>query len=236
MPTVLVTGANRGLGLEFTAQYAGLGWRVIACSRSPSPALDALAAVQSSIVLRSLDVLDHAAIEALAREMQNEAIDVLLNNAGVYGKLGFMDGGVAQQAFGATDFENWEQVLRVNVFGAMKMSEAFVEHVASSDQKKIITLSSMLGSMGLNTQGGMYAYRTSKAAVNMMMHSMGTDLAERGILAVAMHPGWARTDMGGENADIAPAEGAQGVIEVIAKLDRSHLGQLNAYDGNPLPY
>jgi NAD(P)-dependent dehydrogenase (short-subunit alcohol dehydrogenase family) len=236
MSTVLITGANRGFGLEFAGQYAALGWRVLACSRHPSPQLQALAEAADSVQLRSLDVTDHASIDALAAELQGTAIDVLLNNAGTYGRVPFPDGGVEHQAFGNTDFANWEQVLRVNLFGPMKMAEAFVEHVASSEQKKIVTLSSMVGSMGLNTIGGIYAYRTSKAAVNMMMHSMGIDLQPRGILAVAMHPGWARTEMGGEHAEIDPDEGVAGVISVIAGLNVSKLKQLNGYDGSVLPY
>ena len=126
--------------------------------------------------------------------------------------------------------------MRVNVFGPMKMAEEFIEQVVRSEQKKIVTVSSMLGSMGLNNQGGMYAYRTSKAAVNMMMHSMGIDLAPRGIIAVAVHPGWARTDMGGPNADVDPADGVRGLIGVIERLTQADTGKLTAFDGQVLPY
>jgi len=236
MSTVLITGANRGLGLEFAAQYAAAGWTIIACCRTVSTQLQELDAQYSELSIESLDVADHASIDALAGRLSGTAIDVLLNNAGMYGNQSFAQGGVAHQAFGDTDFTNWEQVLRVNLFGPMKMAEAFVAHVERSEQKKIVTLSSMLGSMGLNDIGGMYAYRSSKAAVNMMMHSMGIDLADRGIIAVAMHPGWARTEMGGPQADIDAAEGVAGVISVIGQLDESHLGRLNAYDGSVLPY
>jgi NAD(P)-dependent dehydrogenase (short-subunit alcohol dehydrogenase family) len=236
MSTVLVTGANRGLGLGFAGAYADLGWQVIACCRHPSPALLALDERHQALRVESLDVSDRAAIDALAARLDGTAIDVLLNNAGTYGRLGFAEGGVADQAFGNTNYENWEQVLRVNLFGPMKMAEAFLQHVERSKQKKIVTLSSMMGSMGLNNSGGMYAYRTSKAAVNMMMHSMGIDLASRGIIAVAMHPGWARTDMGGPGAEIDPSEAVSGVMDVIAKLSVEHVGQLTAYDGSVLPY
>ena len=236
MSTVLITGANRGLGLGFAGAYADMGWQVIACCRKPSDELLALAQRYSTLRIEALDVADHAAIDALAMRLKGEAIDVLLNNAGTYGRLGFAEGGIEHQAFGNTDYDNWEQVLRVNVFGPMKMAEAFVEHVERSAQKKIVTLSSMMGSMGLNTSGGMYAYRTSKAAVNMMMHSMGIDLAKRGIIAVALHPGWARTDMGGPGAEIDPTESVEGMMAVIEKLNADHLGQLTAYDGSVLPY
>ncbi len=236
MQTVLITGANRGLGLVFARRYAEAGWRVIACCRSASAELNELAGQFGTLQIEPLDVADHAAIDALAQKLAGEAIDVLLNNAGIYGKLSFADGGVEDQAFGNSDYADWQHVLRVNLFGPMKMAEAFVDHVARSEQKKIITLSSMLGSMGLNTGGGMYAYRTSKAAVNMLMHSMGHDLAARGILAIAMHPGWARTDMGGAAAEIDPEESVSGMMQVIAGLTAAQVGQLNAYDGSVLPY
>ncbi len=236
MSTVLITGANRGLGLEFASQYAAAGWTVIACCRTVSAELRELERQFPDLSIEGLDVGDHASIDALAERLAGAAIDVLLNNAGMYGSQSFARGGVEHQAFGNTDFANWEYVLRINLFGPMKMTESFVAHVERSQQKKIVTVSSMLGSMGLNNIGGMYAYRTSKAAVNMMMQSMGIDLAKRGIIAVAMHPGWARTDMGGPEAEIDAAEGAAGVIAVIDRLDESSLGQLNAYDGSVLPY
>jgi NAD(P)-dependent dehydrogenase (short-subunit alcohol dehydrogenase family) len=236
MSTVLITGANRGLGLEFARQYSSAGWKVLACCRQVSAELAELAAASEHIHLYTVDVADHASIDALAAELAAESIDVLLNNAGTYGSVSFAAGGVAHQAFGDSDFANWEQVLRTNVLGPMKMAEAFVEQVARSEQKKIVTLSSMLGSMGLNTLGGMYAYRTSKAAVNMLMHSMGIDLAKRGIIAVAVHPGWAKTDMGGPDAEIEPQEGVTGLIREISKLTLEDIGKVTAYSGEALPY
>lgn len=236
MSTVLITGANRGLGLEFSRQYSKDGWKVLACCRKPSPELEALAAADENVHIHALDVADHASIDALAADLGDEPIDLLLNNAGMYGSVSFAEGGVPHQAFGNTDYADWERVMRVNVFGPMKMAETFVENVARSEHKKIVTLSSMLGSMGLNNIGGMYAYRTSKAAVNMMMHSMGINLAERGIIAVAMHPGWAKTAMGGPDADIEPEEGVSGVMKVIAELTQNDIGRLTAYDGQVMPY
>ena len=236
MATVLISGANRGLGLEFVRQYAELGWQVLACCRTASDALTLVAAEHPDISVHVLDVSDAASVAALAAAVGDQPIDVLINNAGTYGRLSFSDGGIEHQAFGDSDFDNWEQVFRVNVFGPMRLSEALVDNVAASEQKKIVTLSSMLGSMGLNDIGGMYAYRTSKAAVNMLMHSMGIDLRKRGVLAVAVHPGWARTDMGGANAEVDPVDSVAGLIGVIDRLDQSDLGQLTAYDGSVLPY
>lgn len=236
MSTVLITGANRGLGLEFARQYAERGWDVIACCRSVSDGLQALADESSGVRLHALDVSDHGAIDTLAAELEGTAIDVLLNNAGYLGREPFWAGGLEYQAFGKTDYEDWEKVIRVNVFGPMKLAEALVEHVAASEQKKIVTLTSMAGSHGLNSSGGLYSYRASKAAVNMVMHSMGIDLKGRGILAVAIHPGWARTEMGGPAADIESEEAVAGVIRVIDELGEQHLGQVNSFDGSVLPY
>lgn len=236
MSTILITGANRGLGLRFAQCYADDGWRVYAACRSVSPELAALADKYAQLTVESLDVTDPESIAALAKRLADEPVDVLLNNAGIYGNASFPDGGIAHQNFGASDFENWEQVIRVNLFGPMRMTEAFIDNVSRSEQKKVVTLSSEVGSCGLNTSGGMYAYRTSKAAVNMLMQSLGVNLAERGVLAVAVHPGWARTDMGGPNADISAEESVAGVMQVIAQLDRSHVGKLIAYDGSVLPF
>lgn len=237
MDTVLVTGANRGLGLELAKQYAAEGWRVFACCRRASPALAGLAGLRPDVRVLSLDVADHATIDAAARELDGEAIDVLLNNAGTMGGRGtFDEESMQEQSFGHTDYEDWANVLRVNLLGPMKMAEAFVEHVARSSQRKIVTLSSMVGSNGLNTIGGLYAYRSSKAAVNAVMKSMSIDLLKRDILAVALHPGWASTDMGGPRAGITPAQSAAGMRAVIAGLTREHLGSVLAWDGQVLPY
>jgi NAD(P)-dependent dehydrogenase (short-subunit alcohol dehydrogenase family) len=234
--TILITGANRGLGLEFTRQYLADGWRVLAASRQPGDELSSLAAQHDSLSLHALDVSDHAQIDGLAAELRNQPLDVLLNNAGFFGTPGFADGGVEAQSFGNSDFDDWARVYRVNVMGPMKMAEAFVEQVAASEQRKIVTLTSMLGSMGLNNIGGLYAYRSSKAAVNAVMHSMGIDLRKRGILAAAVHPGWARTGMGGPQAELDSETAVRGVRQVIANLNEDSLGHVTAYSGEALPY
>ncbi len=236
MPSVLITGANRGLGLEFARQYLKDGWRVYACSRTESQPLNRLALPDYGLSTHLLDVADHGQIDALAASLAGQSIDVLINNAGRFGRLGFASGGVAEQAFGQSNFDDWAHTFRINVMGPMKMAQAFVEHVAGSEQKKIITLTSMAGCMGLNTQGGIYAYRASKAAVNAVMHSMGIDLLPRGILALAVHPGWARTDMGGSDADIDSVTSVKGLRSVIAELSPQHLGRVLDYNGEELPY
>lgn len=237
MDTVLITGANRGLGLELAKQYAGEGWRVIACSRRSSPGLAGLAGIRDNVQVCTLDVTAHGQVERLARELGDETIDVLLNNAGIIGKAASFDAeAMRAQSFGQTDYDDWEQIFRTNVMGPMKMAEAFVEHVARSRQKKVVTLTSMVGSMALNTRGGLYGYRASKAAVNAIMKSMAIDLAPRGIVAVALHPGWVRTEMGGAAADLAIADSVRGMRRVIAALGPADAGKVIAFDGEVLPY
>ncbi len=236
MPVVLVTGASRGLGLEFTRQYAMDGWRVWACARQPGADLGELADKWPAVTVVRLDVTDHAAIERLAMELADEPVDVLVNNAGVTGHRDFGAGAEGEQGFGHSDFTIWERAWRTNVLAPMKMAEAFVAQVARSEQKKIITLTSMMGSNTLNTSGGMYAYRASKAAANAVMKSMSIDLAPRGIVAVALHPGWVRTAMGGEKAPLDAATAVAGMRQVIAGLGTAQLGQFLAWDGGTLPY
>ena len=237
MSTVLITGANRGFGLELAKQYAAAGWRVLACARRSSPALAGLAGLQDTVEVHSLDVLEEDQIDRLAVALRNERIDVLINNAAILGKHGVFDQqSMAEQSFGKLDQEDWLRVFRVNVLAPMKMTEAFVDLVAASEQKKIVTFTSMLGSVALNTIGGLYYYRTSKAAVNAMMKSMAIDLGRRGILACAIHPGWARTDMGGERATEDPVEAIRGVRQIIAGLHAGNVGQVLAFDGSVVPY
>jgi NAD(P)-dependent dehydrogenase (short-subunit alcohol dehydrogenase family) len=236
MDSALITGASRGLGLEFARQYAGEGWRVFACARQPSPALEALGKAHPDVQIYVLDVADHGDISRLAGRLHDEPIDVVINNAGVLGKTSFDDGALRDQSFGQSDYEDWARIFRVNVMGPMKMAEAFIEAVATSRQKKIVTLSSMLGSMTLNTTGGLYGYRASKAAVNAIMKSMAVDLAPRRVIAVALHPGWVRTDMGGRNAAVDIGESVAGMRSVIERLTMADAGCLIGYDGQMMPY
>ena len=132
--------------------------------------------------------------------------------------------------------------MRVNLFGPMKMAEAFIEHIGASDQKKIVTITSFLGSSTLNTRqasgafaGGMYVYRTSKTAVNIMTRSMAADLEDRGVIALAIHPGWVKTDMGGADAQVEPADSVKGIRSVIASATIADSGVLSVFDGEILP-
>lgn len=239
MPTVLVTGAARGLGLEFVRQYAADGWRVLACVRDPAAAAELgriAAQSEGRVSVHRLDVADPASIAALAAELEGVPIDVLLNNAGTMGAQSFATHGVAVQRFGQSDYADWEHVSRVNVLGPMRMAEAFVHNVAASERKVIATLTSIVGSIASNRSGGMYAYRSTKAGANAVMKSMALDLARHGIVAVPIHPGWAKTDMGGANAPVEPAESVAGVRRVIDGLTKERAGRFWQYDGAELPW
>ncbi len=237
MPTTLITGTNRGLGLEFVRQYLADGWTVHACARRDSAGLsELLESHRDSAVFHSLDVTDHQAVDSLAQELAGTAIDLLLLSAGTMGHVDFANHGLDQGGFDDADFDDWEHVFRVNVLGPMKMAQAFVAHVEQSDQRKLIALSSMVASMELNTVGGLYAYRASKAGLNAVMHSMGIDLAGRGVIALPIHPGWARTEMGGSGAPVDPVDSVSGIRRVIADLKPSDAGRFLAYDGSELPW
>jgi NAD(P)-dependent dehydrogenase (short-subunit alcohol dehydrogenase family) len=239
MPTVLITGAGRGLGLEFVRQYAADGWTVLAAARDPAryAELEALTmAAGGRIRVFALEVTDHASIEALAQKLSGTPIDVLINNAGTMGAQSFAGQGMQAQRFGQSDYEDWMRTFEVNTLAPMKMAEAFVEQVAMSAQKKIVTLSTLIASIADNTLGGLYAYRSSKTAVNAIIRSMALDLARRGIIAVPIHPGWVATDMGGPNAPLRPQHSVAGMRQVIATLSKEKSGRFWQYDGKELPW
>jgi NAD(P)-dependent dehydrogenase (short-subunit alcohol dehydrogenase family) len=231
MPTVLVTGAGRGLGLEFARQYAADGWDVIACARTPEKAseLRKLADASSGrIAIHALDVTDFPAIDALAKQLSERAIDVLINCAGSMGR---------STPFGSMNYAEWEHLFRLNAFASMKMAEAFLAHVARSEQKKIVSITTLMASIADNQLGGFYAYRASKAALNAIMRTMAIDLGRKhGIIAMPIHPGWVRTDMGGKGAPLEPADSIAGMRKVIASLTRDKAGRFWAYNGNEAPW
>jgi NAD(P)-dependent dehydrogenase (short-subunit alcohol dehydrogenase family) len=231
MPTVLVTGANRGLGLEFARQYSADGWQVFATCRAPHDAeeLQRLAAESSErIRVIEMNVTDTASVRAAAAGLTNNAVDLLLNNAGV--------GGPGGQQLGSLDYAAWARVLDTNALGPMRVAEAFLDHVAKSRERKIVTITSGMGSIEDNTSGGRYAYRSSKAAVNMVMKSLAVDTAPRGITCIVMNPGWVRTDMGGPGGKLEPAESIKAMRSVIAKLRPEDSGKFLNYTGKPYPW
>ena len=231
MPSALITGANRGLGFEFARQYLADGWRVYAACRDPASASELHSLAENSndkLRILAMDVTDPASIQAAANELEGQAIDLLLNNAGIIGPRG--------QAIGNIDYQAWAEVLAVNTMGPMRVSEAFVEHVARGDRKLIVTLTSGMGSIADNTSGGSIVYRSSKAAVNMIMRSLAIDLAPRGITCVVVNPGWVRTDMGGPNATLEPSESIGALRQLIATLGPEQSGKFFNHTGREYPW
>ncbi|MCL4316475.1 MAG: SDR family oxidoreductase [Gammaproteobacteria bacterium] len=231
MPTILISGTNRGIGLEFTRQYAKDGWRVFACCRHPDKAreLKDLAARYENISVHALDVADHKQIDALAQELHDTPIDILLNNAGVYG-------GGEDENFGTLNYHAWEREFRINTLAAARMAEVFLDNVARSEKKLIAALSSLMGSMADNGSGGSYLYRSSKAALNAVMVSLAVDLKSRRIGVLVLHPGWVKTDMGGPNAEISTETSVRGMRAVMDKFKLKDSGRFIAYDGEELPW
>ena len=226
MPTVMITGANRGIGFELARRYAADGWRVLAACRDPAKA-NGLEGLEGDVRVHRLDVTDFARVDALAGELEGEAIDVLINNAGI--------SDMRQERMDGVDYDRWTEVLRVNTIAPFKVSDAFAGHVARSETRLIVAITSRLGSIELNS-GGRYAYRSSKAALNSVMRGLARDLRARGITVAVLHPGWVRTDMGGQDANIDVGESAAGLHAVIAGLGPADSGRFFSYDGTELPW
>jgi NAD(P)-dependent dehydrogenase (short-subunit alcohol dehydrogenase family) len=228
--TILITGSNRGIGLELAHQYAAQGWQVLACCRRPdqATALNRLGDKFPNITLHTLDVAQQDQVQKLAAELQDCPIDILFNNAGIYGPY--------DAAFGNTDEARWLECLQVNVIAQMKMMEAFVTQVAASKHKLIAAMSSKMGSMADNGSGGSYIYRSSKAALNAVMKSAAIDLEPRGVKVVILNPGWVQTDMGGPNAEITVAESVGRIREILGTITPGNSGTFFDVDGSIIPW
>lgn len=226
MNTILITGANRGLGLEFARSYAGDGWRVHACCRHPDKARE-LSAIAGDVAVHKLDVTDGLRVASLARELAEERIDILINNAGVFHK---------GNEFGTIDFDDWVAELKVNTIAPARVAERFVKQVAASERKLIVNISSGLGSIANATGGDSIVYRSSKAGLNMVTKCLSQALADRGITVVALSPGWVRTDMGGPNARLTPAESIARMRNVIDRLTPADSGRFFNQDGEERPW
>ncbi|MEM7121164.1 MAG: SDR family oxidoreductase [Pseudomonadota bacterium] len=229
MPTVLVTGASRGLGLEFVRQYAESGWTVHAGARDPDTApLLQEAATLGDVHCHHLDVADRDQIAALADSLIGQPVDLLINNAGLWAG--------EDEAYGRVTDDLWMEEFRVHVFGTMAMCEAFVDNVAASDRKQIVNISSGNGSLAWDANVSDYAYNTSKAALNMITRSMAVDLADRGIIVVAYSPGFVATDMSGPDADLTPVESIGALRQLIEALTPADTGTFRRYNGETIPW
>jgi NAD(P)-dependent dehydrogenase (short-subunit alcohol dehydrogenase family) len=230
MPTVLITGAGRGIGLEFARRYAADGWRVVACTRSPEAA-SAFRGLAGDIRPAVLDVTSDASAEALAASLRGEPVDVLVNNAGLARR------GPRRGSSGHADVDTAEfaDILAVNAIGPFRVTRALLPNLALGSRKLVATVSSRMGSIALNS-GGSYAYRASKAAANMVNSCFALELGPQGYVFVVLHPGWVRTDMGGSGADISVEESVAGMRRVLDGVGPADNGAFVNYDGQRFPW
>lgn len=233
MSRILITGANRGLGLEFARQYATEGWEVIATARKPeqSEELGRLAK-KENVSLRALDVARDESARQLAKALNGKSLDLLVLNSAIFTRDG--------NNFGELDFSGWRESFETNVLGAIRVAEALIENVAASERKQIAAISTGMGSLqALGTTigfGPAYQYRTSKAALNMAMSILAKDVEPRGISVVIFSPGWVQTDMGGANAALTPAQSIAGMRKVLAGNPMELTGKFLSYDGSVWPW
>ena len=224
VPTILITGAGRGIGLELARQYAADGWTVIGTVREAAAAR-ALTDIGARAI--SLDVTDLAAVKRLPEQLHGAPLDVLFCNAGISGKRGM--------ALGSFDYGEWEKVLRVNLLGAAAVIEALVDNVAASTSKTIAVMSSRMGSIS-GTTGATLPYSTSKAALNLLARGLSATLAPRGVIVVALNPGWVKTDMGGAGAPLSPRDSVRGLRRVLGSLRPQDSGKFLAHDATAIPW
>lgn len=228
--SILITGANRGIGLALTESFVSAGWQVFACCRAPEAAIELQQLSQQHPALKiiQLEVTDPEQLHELAEQLKGVPIDILFNNAGTWGP--------PDQDFGVLDEAWWLETLRVNVIAPMKVIEALVENVAASQRRIVATMGSMLGCLEDNNSGGIYIYRTSKTAVHMVMRGLAADLKPRRIISVALHPGWVRTRMNGPMAPLEPFESATGLFQVLLGLTPEQSGKLLTFEGRELAW
>ena len=228
---VLITGTSRGIGLEMVKYGIEHNWRIFACCRHPQQAdsLFSLAKLANGRVsVHVADMYELATIQALSYELRNDAIDILINNAGIYGS--------DKNKFGHVDVQSWINTFQVNSIAPLKVAEALLEQVRMSDKKIIACISSKMGSMADNGSGGSYIYRSSKAALNAVVKSMSIDLKQDGIKCVALHPGWVKTEMGGPNAEITTRECVTSLFNILLSLEDKDSGRFIDIDGTTIPW
>ena len=224
MPTVFITGANRGLGEEFVKQFLEDDWDIIATCRNPNEIQ--LDIPRNSIDIFPLDVTDHDSITRLKADLGKRPIDVLINNAGIIGQ---------RDGFGTLDYSAWAGAMDTNVFGPMRIAEALIENVVESDLKQMVFITSRMGSI-TETHPNAYVYRSSKAALNMAVRCMSLELADKGITAILFHPGHVQTDMGGATAPVTPKASIAGMKEQILNFTQKNNGAFLSYDGGSIPW
>lgn len=228
--TVLITGANRGLGLALTHACLRRDDKVIACCRDPdrARALHQFAEVYPTLSLHRLDVMLAEDYLTLKAAIGATPIDLMVANAGVLGpKL---------QRFGRTDYHAWGEAFSVNAMAPLRLAEQFMDNLRQGESPLLIAISSVMASITNNQEGEYYLYRSSKAALNAVVKSLAIDLADEGIRALAIHPGWMKTEMGGEEAPLTPEDAAVTLLETLDRLGKERTGEFLSYCGEPLPW
>lgn len=228
---ILITGANRGIGLEMVKYAAEQGWRVFACCRNPHNAQQLFNIAKLSngqISVHIADMMELSTLQALSYELRNDPIDILVNNAGIYGP--------DKNTFGAVDVEGWLQAFQVNSIAPLKMVEALAEQLNMGRRKIVACMSSKMGSMQDNGYGNSYIYRSSKAALNAVVKSLSIDLKDRQVISVALHPGWVKTDMGGPDAEISTRESVERLFATLSGLTLNDSGRFIDIDGSDIPW
>jgi len=230
MTTVLITGTNRGIGLEFVRQLLARGDTVLATCRHPdsAPALQQLQKENRQLRVLELDVASTESLQKFPQQLAADAIDIFINNAGVYGPR--------DASFGNVDGETWMSVLRVNSIAPILLTQLLIDKLRVGVDKKLLYVTSKMGSIDDNSGGGSYIYRSSKTALNAVVKSLAVDLADEGFKAAVLHPGWVLTDMGGPNALIDTATSVAGMMGVIDSLDIEQSGSFFNYDGSVIPW
>ncbi len=228
METVVITGTNRGIGLELTRLFLRAGNRVIATCRNPDSAsvLNALGK-EGNLVIRQLDVSDGESISRLCSDLSDQIVDVLINNAGIFGG--------DRQSADEMDYDAWLKTLAVNTLAPFRLATALKDNLKQAERPRIVTLSSQMGSLSRKSTGS-YAYRSSKAALNKVMQTLAIEMEADGIIVCPVHPGWVQTDMGGESAEITPQESAAGLFEFVNSLTMEQSGRFWTWQGKEHPW
>lgn len=224
METIVISGANRGIGLELTRRFAASGCRVFAGCRNPDQAshLSELAK-GADIEIRRLDVTSAEDVAALSAELEGQTVDILINNAGIMGGK--------RQTVSDMDYDAWLQALEVNTVAPFRLAIATRSSLSRSSNPRIATISSQMGSLNRKSKGS-FAYRSSKAAVNKVMQVLAAEFEAEGIIVCPIHPGWVRTDMGGPEADISADESADGLFSLIKNLTQEQSGRFWTWKGD----
>lgn len=233
MPSVFITGANRGLGLEFVRQYVAEGWEVFAACRDPASASELTVLVDHGVQVVPLDVSSDKDVAALPQRLADHPLDLVINNAGIFGAQ-------AHQSFGTLDAATFLAAQRVNAFAPLAITQGLLPNLRAAVQQRgqarVAMVSSRMGSISDNTTGGQYVYRASKASLNALCRCLCVDLAPLSIHVAVLHPGWVRTDMGGPQGQIDPPQSVAGMRAVLAALDAKQSGRFCDYQGKDVTW